>query len=397
MSLPVPTTGSSSNGGVSTVNMDPRELAEMEAPLVALAQASGGDVRKLLYGFFSFLNRRTDFYVVHPSPTDDDSSSAAPGGPVQSYSMGFKEGDAEKLLLASFRQFPLRRLPPAKKQQHQTVQPSTTPAQSNSQTSKASKHGTEAIREPLSNDDEGSATASFAEAMQVDDDEPPLSKATTSGAATAATTTKQTAAASVRYTEEGLQVPVGNGGHMPAYDWTQTLDECTVLVPLPAECQRARELEVQLAPTRLSVGPKTSKNSGDVKGGGGEASVIVEGALTERIVPAESTWTIEGGVLVVTLHKAIPTFWKSVLVGDEEIDTTLVDSRRHIDEYDVETQAKLRKIMFDEQQLRRGLPTSDEILGIHPPPLPTLPPGVEYIDQSVLDQIRNSKKENGPT
>ena len=231
----------------------------------------------------------------------------------------------------------------------------------------------------------------------------PAPSSATTETGTAATNTNSNT--SVRYTEEGLQVPVGNGGSMmPSHEWTQTIDECTVLVLLPAECQRARDLHVELAPTRLSVRPKQQKIRDSKKDGDGEMeekNVVVEGTLTERIVPAESTWTIEGGVLVVALHKAIPTFWKAVLVGDEEIDTTLVDSRRHIDEYDAETQAKLRKIMFDEQQLRRGLPTSDEILGIHPPPplptTPTLPPGVEYIDQAVLDQSRNARQRDGPT
>jgi N-terminal conserved domain of Nudc./CS domain len=384
MSLPFPTTGAESANGGTTMNMDPRQLAEMEAPLVALAQASGGDVRKLLYGFFSFLNRRTDFYVVHPTAAEGESSQQQ-----NAYSMGFKEGDAEKLLLASFRQFPLRRLP------------SKAPAPSAAQSSKPSTQGGKAIREakaPASSEENDDSSMGDATARQgvgrADEDTGGSAPASSSSKSTAGTATKS-ASSTVRYTEEGLQVPVGNGGSMmPTYEWTQTIDECTVLVPLPAQCQRARDLDVELAPLRLSVRPKKKKKSND-----GNDNTIVEGTLTERIVPAESTWTIEGGVLVVALHKAIPTFWKSVLVGDEEIDTTLVDARRHIDEYDAETQAKLRKIMFDEQQLRQGLPTSDEILGVHPPPLPTiptLPPGVEYINQAVLNQSRNTKRDDGP-
>ena len=53
------------------------------------------------YAFFSFLNRRTDFYCIMPDPV--------PGG-----RMGFKEGQAEQILLASFRQFPLRKINPPK-------------------------------------------------------------------------------------------------------------------------------------------------------------------------------------------------------------------------------------------------------------------------------------------
>ena len=76
--------------------LSPAELQKFEAPLIALANMSGGDLRKLFYAFFSFLNRRTDFYCIGGS-----------GG-----KMGFQEGQAEQILLASFRQFPLRRVGP---------------------------------------------------------------------------------------------------------------------------------------------------------------------------------------------------------------------------------------------------------------------------------------------
>ena len=97
MSLPSVAKGSAS------ILVDPKKQQAMDAPLMALAEMSGGDLRQLLFAFFSFLNRRTDFYVV---PNNEDLKA---GLPVK---MGFREGDAEKLLIAAFRQFPLRRAPP---------------------------------------------------------------------------------------------------------------------------------------------------------------------------------------------------------------------------------------------------------------------------------------------
>ena len=90
----------SSSRLIGPVAIDPNEQALFDAPLMALAQKSGGDLRKLLSAFFSFLDRKTDFYFV-PHPDD----------PPESIKMGFREGDAEKLLLASYRQYPLRRMP----------------------------------------------------------------------------------------------------------------------------------------------------------------------------------------------------------------------------------------------------------------------------------------------
>ena len=44
---------------------------------------------------------------------------------------------------------------------------------------------------------------------------------------------------------------------------------------------------------------------------------------------------------------------------------TKVDSTMQMHEYDDQTQAGIRKIMFDEKQKRKGLPTSDEITQGH--------------------------------
>merc|ERR1719502_850035 len=72
-------------------------------------------------------------------------------------------------------------------------------------------------------------------------------------------------------------------------------------------------------------------------------------------------YVMESGVVQVTLVKLRETWWKNVIEGEPEIDTQKVDSVRSINEYDEETQAGIRKIMFDQDQKRKGLPTSDQI------------------------------------
>jgi hypothetical protein len=145
----------------------------------------------------------------------------------------------------------------------------------------------------------------------------------------------------------------------------------------------------------------------------------VEGELVDNVRVDESTWSVEGGVLTVTLEKARKHFWTAVCVDDVEkykIDTELVDSRRRIDEYDDATQAKFRKIIFDQNQYHLDGPTADEILGIekkkkntstipglppgveykhdgsNPKEKPELPPGVEFIDKQTLDDDTKGKK-----
>jgi len=307
-------------------NVSPQELQALEAPLVALTQQCGGDLRKVLFAFFGFLHRRTDFYMVPP----EDSPSK----------MGFRQGDAEKVLLAAFRQFPLRKIP----KEAAAVEPKkeTTP------TAKPVPKGTSSTAEGrVTAENEGPPTI----------DESPI-----------------------RYTEEGLQVPVGNGGTTKRYKWTQTLDETSVLINVKG--LKAKELDVSIKTNSVSIKSKSPMEGSD------DVHAFVDGSLTHKIVPAESTWTLEGGILVLVLYKSDKTFWKTVIEGDEEIDTDQVDSRRKIDQYDESTQGLLRKMIFDQNQERRGLPKSDEILGKKT--VPPLPMGVEYIDQDTLKTIPSS-------
>jgi N-terminal conserved domain of Nudc./CS domain len=338
MSLPSPSTGSSTAP-------DPSLYAELEGPLIELAHRSNGDLRKLLTVFFGFLHRRTDFYCIaspdNYSEATTDRDNAAKPPPL--HSIGFREGEAEKLLLAAFRQFPLRRVPP------RPPPPTSSPSDSGASPSKASAETV--TKEPLSQ--------SSTKAKKQSNFESDL----------------------VQLTEEGLQIPVGNGGSTDRYKWTQTIDECTVLVAIP-EGIRGRDLQVELQSDRILVCEKVRQS--DTDGSGAEPRIFLEGPLTHRIVPSESTWTLESGVLQTILYKLEKTFWDTVVVGDAQIDTDLVDSRRNIDTYDASTQAQIRKIMFDQQQSAKGLPTSDELSG-KKPSIPPLPAGVEFIDQEILD------------
>jgi hypothetical protein len=333
MSLPTPTTGA---------NMSPKQLEAMEAPLIALANSAGGDLRVLMYGFFSFLHRRTDFYLV---PNDADIKGKS--------KMGFPEGEAEKLLLAAFRQFPLRRMP-RQQQQHVTDK--------HAQKDDPPSPGKKQVPPPALKDKEKDAATSVV----------PDKKSATQEAKDEI----------ILYTEEGLQVPVGNGGSTKRYKWTQTTDECTVLVGLP-EGIRAKDLDISIKASSIHIKTKCKKADGEV-------TVFVEGALVEKVVPGECTWSLEGGVLLMILYKVKKMLWVTIIEGDEKIDTSQVDSKRHISEYDEATQGQLRKIMFDQKQQEKGLPSSDELIGKRT--IPPMPPGVEYIDREKLNEAQKQKQ-----
>jgi hypothetical protein len=361
MSLPIPSTNAASYSAAYN-NLDPKQLQALEGPLIALTQTCGGDLRRLMFAFFSFLHRRTDFYLV-PHPDDTENK------------MGFREGDAEKLLLAAFRQFPLRRIPqksaPAKKAAAAAVPTSSSTTTTTTTTNEPVKIKKE---EPPAADDEKLTTTS---------------KPTPTAAIKKKTTDKEEIGnmAGVEYNEEGtLQIPVGNGGSTKRYKWTQTLDECSVLIGIP-DGLRGKDLDVKLTVSSLSVKSKKALANEDCP------LTFLEGSLVERIRLDESTWSVEGGVVIVTLDKVQKGFWATVLKGDDKIDTELVDNRRHISDYDDITQGQIRKVLFDQNQYHKGLPSSDELQG-KKSEIPTLPSGVEYIDRHKLDEEDKKKKAN---
>lgn len=88
---------------------------------------------------------------------------------------------------------------------------------------------------------------------------------------------------------------------------------------------------------------------------------IIEGELCEKVKVDDSFWNIEDNeFLNINFEKAGEVIWKSILVGDEEIDTKTVDNSKRVDEFDLETQGHLQKVLYEQNRKQRGLPTTEE-------------------------------------
>ncbi|KAG6611329.1 Nuclear migration protein nudC-like protein [Phytophthora cinnamomi] len=269
-----------------------------DALLTQLAQQHGG-VESLLDSFFDFLHRKTDFYAVSSDPA--------------THKMGFLPGQAEQKVLAAFRKYPLRSL-------------------DGGDYGAASKAGSSTKTETQS-----STAAASTGAKQKTEDR--------------AAAAKKTEDLRPKLTEDGKQVPVGNGGVAANYTWTQTLEDVSIQMELP-QGTRAKDLACQIESTRLRVAMKSDPSK-----------PLLEGELPEKIRADESIWSLESNhTLNISLEKIKPTWWASALNGGPEIDTSQVDSRRNIQEYDEATQGAIRKAVFDQrqQQLHGEMPLTPE-------------------------------------
>jgi len=148
--------------------------------------------------------------------------------------------------------------------------------------------------------------------------------------------------------------PLGNGGRTDRYVWTQTLQEVTAHVFLPDEVARAKDLSVQITPKGIAVKTKV------------EGKDVLTGEWPEKVIIDDTTWVIDSNegkktmTIYVTKQNQM-SWWNCVLKGDPTIDTQKIQPENSkLSDLDGSTRATVEKMMYDQNQKRRGLPTSDE-------------------------------------
>mmetsp|Transcript_4911 Transcript_4911/g.7353 ORF Transcript_4911/g.7353 Transcript_4911/m.7353 type:complete len:326 (-) Transcript_4911:39-1016(-) len=156
--------------------------------------------------------------------------------------------------------------------------------------------------------------------------------------------------------EENVKQPPnsGNGGQTDKYLWHQTLEEVSVYVPLP-DGIKANMLDVKIGINNFKVGLKSKPDE-----------PLVDGKWNKKVNSSECFWSVErdGGksTLSVTLEKhEDKNWWNCLLQGDIEIDTQKVEPENSkLSDLDGDTRSTVEKMMFDQAQKAKGLPTSEE-------------------------------------
>ena len=94
---------------------------------------------------------------------------------------------------------------------------------------------------------------------------------------------------------------------------------------------------------------------------------IIDGPLHKKIKTSECLWTLETDgpkrTLQMTLVKVDGmNWWNCIIEGDTKIDTQKVEPENSkLSDLDTDTRSTVEKMMFDQQQKQKGLPSSEEL------------------------------------
>uniref|UniRef100_A0AC34QHL9 CS domain-containing protein n=1 Tax=Panagrolaimus sp. JU765 TaxID=591449 RepID=A0AC34QHL9_9BILA len=148
-----------------------------------------------------------------------------------------------------------------------------------------------------------------------------------------------------------LKPNAGNGYDHEHYQWTQTLAEIEMRVPMKASFPlKGSHIICTVNKRHLVVGLKGEKP-------------ILDGQLSEDIKPDSFTWVIEDKKIVVITFEKFNNmnWWSRIFDGENPINTRkVVPENSKLSDLEGETRQMVEKMMYDQRQKELGLPTSEE-------------------------------------
>jgi hypothetical protein len=152
--------------------------------------------------------------------------------------------------------------------------------------------------------------------------------------------------------DKGQKPNPENGGSTDKYWWGQTLSEVTVNLTIGANI-KGNMLKVEFKKSSCKIAVKNGET-------------ILEGEWGGDILVDDAIWTIESHqgkrVLQLSLTKVNQMgWWDCIIKGEGKIDTGKVDPENSkLSDLDGETRSTVEKMMYDQNQKQKGLPTSEE-------------------------------------
>jgi len=290
--------------------------------LLSMAREHSGGVQELLDTFFSFLCRKTDFYI------------------------GGEKGMAEKMVLESFRKW--------RDIAVKVVE------DKNKEREEAERKRRQKIEQRKREEEEQLAANAKPKIVELTDEEAlnlenKLSedkvKDNTTDTDSKPNSDDKKDEAEDEEDKNKLKPNVGNGCDLENYSWTQTLQEIEVRVPLRATFKvKARDVVVEYQKRHLKVGLKGHPP-------------IIDGQLHNEVKVEDCCWVLQDSqTVVITLDKCHQMeWWPKLVTTDPEINTKKVNPEASkLSDLDGETRSMVEKMMYDQRQKELGLPTSDQ-------------------------------------